>query len=265
MRSFPKGLQDRGETVGIRRARFLQHDPDGGVHAYTCLWKVKSPTGSRRATQKYLSECFSDPQRLSSQFTADKLRCHSLASAVRVTPYVARRFARTAPLICYVNHRRGKKILPEGLKGFPLEGLLAPFRGLDHLSMQLKVLRLGAFAALEISLFSPTTTGHLDCLLSEEEMLYALEVNSYPSDFTDPWAGTPPSRLFGNLVQSLAYGELLSLATGLTRIGVGMLHSDGLILLDATDWLLSDRTLLRAVEDWMTRFGPKHRTSRPYP
>jgi hypothetical protein len=125
--------------------------------------------------------------------------------------------------------------------------------------MQLEAFSFERFAVMEVPLHSQLVTGHLDCLICDDErdMLYAIEVKSYPSDPTDLWAGTARSTLFGNLVQCLAYCELLSNSTDTNRIAAGLLHRHGLLVMDARRWLGGERTLLGGVEDYMSSRSPR--------
>jgi hypothetical protein len=125
--------------------------------------------------------------------------------------------------------------------------------------MQLEAFSFDRFAVMEVPLHSDLVTGHLDCLICDDDrdMLYAIEVKSYPSDPTDPWAGTSRSTLYSNLVQCLAYCELLANSTGTSRIAAGLLHRHGLLVMDAGSWLSGDRTLLGGVTQYLSDRPPR--------
>jgi hypothetical protein len=190
-------------------------------------------------------------------FSAEKLRCHHLASAVPVTRFIVRRFARESPKLCHINLRTGKRLIAEAFATNIADLLSESSATGNHERMQLQAFSLNMFAALEVPLHSPRLTGHLDCLLcdDEEDILYAVEVKSYPSDPMDPWAGTSRFALERNLVQSVAYAELLSRATGSDRVAAGLLHSQGVLIFDAREWLRGERTLLHGVERYLGSEG----------
>jgi hypothetical protein len=207
----------------------------------------------------YLTRCFEDPRSLALEFDASKLRCHNLAYQIPTTPFIARRFARQAPVICHINRRTGKNILTDGMDSRLIDSICQPRFSDNHTRMQLEAFSFERFTVMEVPLHSELVTGHLDCLICDDErdMLYAIEVKSYPSDPTDPWAGTSRSTLFSNLVQCLAYCELLASSTGTSRIAAGLLHRHGLLVMDAGSWLDGDRTLLGGVIDYLSDRQPR--------
>ncbi len=257
---------------GTRRsdvyAAFRQENSDGSYSTYTCRWSPRrGGSGSGKAASAYLQNCFENPDAVALHFTNSKLRCHELASLVPEAPYIARRFARGSRVLCHVNRRRGKRVITEMFDPDLAETFCDPEVSDNHMRMQLQTFSLDRFVALEVPLFSQTVTGHLDCLVCDEErdMMYAIEIKSYPSDHTDPWAGTARSILYRNLVQALAYCELLSQTIGSSRVAVGLLHRDGMIVLDARDWFAQGRTLLNGVRRHLESIRVRHRTSRPCP
>lgn len=257
-----------GAGARMVQARFPQENPDRTYSSYTCRWLRRKPhTSSAQAVQTYLQACFSDPGAVGRLFAAWKYRCSRLAVQVPSAPFIARRFAREAPTLCHINTRTGKRVLGNGFERSLARGLCDPRPRTSHGLMQLNTVSSNHFVALEVPLHSSLLTGHLDCLLCDEEndMLYAIEIKSYPSDHTDPWAGTPRQRLFTNLVQALGYCELLALNTGLSAVAAGVLHRHGLILLDATHWLRSGGALLGAVEKHALGALARHRTWQPCP
>lgn len=262
---FASAHEGRGEML---RARFPQENPDRTYSSYTCRWLRKRPhTSCGEAVQTYLQGCFSDPGAVGRLFAAWKHRCSRLAVQVPSTPYVARRFVRESPILCHINARTGKRFLDERFNPTLARALCDPRTHGSHGLMQLSAVSSDHFVALEVPLHSPLLTGHLDCLLCDEDndMLYAIEIKSYPSDHTDPWSGTPRQRLFANLVQALGYCELLALNTGHGAVAAGILHRHGLTLLDATRWLGCDRTLLGAVARYAIGRGTMRQTSEPCP
>lgn len=251
-------VPSRGSPERIARAGFYQENPDGTFSTYTCHWRRVDPrcrTG--RSLDGYLQSCFSDPGSLAPQFDSSKLRCSNLAYRVPTTPYIARRFARQAPIICHINRRTGKRIFTDMIDRELINSICQPRFSDNHTRMQLETFSFERFTVMEVPLHSSLLTGHLDCLICDDErdMLYALEVKSYPSDPTDLWAGTSRSTLFSNLVQCLAYCELLSKSTGTKRIAAGLLHRDGLIVMDARSWLERERKLLDGVLSYVSLNG----------
>ncbi len=252
MSSFGKEEPDCGmmEEMG-----FLQKNPDGSMSTYRCRWNKEAvSTKSGDSANKYLQRCFEFPRTVERYFTNDKLRCHRLASQVKVTPFIARRFARSARIMIHINRRTRKREISEITSGSLLKVLDDWRKPGDHNLMQQEVILSGGFAASEVPLYSDILTGHLDCLLCPEDsdFLYAIEVKSYPSDYKDKWAGTGKWRLNKNLVQVLAYAELLAKNTGCKRIAAGILHTQGILLFDASKWLTQDRTLLSGIRKHLT-------------
>lgn len=239
----------------LSETNFLQQNVDGSYSSYNCRWchrRTKNQAGF--AANNYLQTGFSDPDLVNQEFTASKFKCHSLAAQVRIAPYIARRFARESPVICHINHRTGKRIISDSFQTSPMDCLCNPAMPRDHLTMQLNMVSSDHFVALEVPLYCSFLTGHLDCLLCDKsDMLYAIEIKSYPSDYKHPWSGTPRTTLFRNLVQVLCYSELLALNTGWKKIAMGILHTDGIVLLDATEWLRTDRTLLKGISYYLSR------------
>jgi hypothetical protein len=184
---------------------------------------------------------------------------HNLAYQIPTTPYIARRFARQAPVICHINRHTGKDILTDGMDAGMVESISQPRFSDNHIRMQLEAFSFERFTVMEVPLHSELITGHLDCLICDDErdMLYAIEVKSYPSDPTDPWAGTSRSTLFSNLVQCLAYCELLAFSTDIKRIAAGLLHRHGLLVMDASKWLDGERTLLGGVSEYLSERPPR--------
>lgn len=235
---------------------FIQHNPDGTVSTYNCSWlREEGPTEASRAASRYLQTCFNDPTQVNQFFTPDKLRCHRLARQVRTAPFIARRFVRSAPTMLHVNRHTRKHVVSGGVPDRIVDVLCRERLGYGHDDIQRELMLNGGFVALEVPLYSPQLTGHLDCLICPQEIdtLFALEVKSYPSDFTDPWAGTGKWRLYKNLVQALGYAELLAHNTGLTQIATGIIHTDGVFIFDAADWLRQERTLLAGIRSYLSR------------
>ncbi len=242
---------------------FLQ---DVGTHrcGYVCRWSrrpLRADAG--RAAASYLGACFGDPDLVNLQFQSWKYRCSRLACQFPIASYIARRFLRESPVICHVNTRTGKRMSRDLDRPF-VPWLRSPQASANHMLMQVQAIQHSMFVAMEVPLHSALLTGHLDLLLCDDtrNILYAIEVKSYPSDPTDPWAGTSRWALNRNLVQTLGYCELLANNTGWDRIGAGLLHSQGMLLLDASSWLKGPRTLLdRLCRDDITTV--RRRTSQP--
>jgi len=250
------------------QARFPQQNTNRTYSSYTCSWLRRKPHNScGRAVETYLQACFSDPGAVGELFAAWKYRCSRLAAQVPSTPYVARRFVRESSILCHINARTGRRVLDERLNPALARALCDSRTRGSHSLMQLAAVLSDHFVALEVPLHSALLTGHLDCLLCDEEndMLYAIEIKSYPSDHTDPWSGTSRQRLFANLVQALGYCELLALNTGHNAVAAGILHRHGVTLLDATRWLGCGRTLLRAVGTHALGAAARRRTWEPCP
>ncbi len=247
-------IEDIDHDERVIQAGFMQENRDCSYSTYTCRWlSVNTRSGAGKAAHHYLQSCFRDPQGISHAFTSSKLRCHELATEIPTAPYIARRFARDSPVICHVNRRTGKRFISDAFDPELVEKLCDPRSSNNHVRMQLETFTFKRFVALEVPLTSPLVTGHLDCLMCDDERdrLYAIEIKSYPSDHTDPWAGTPRSTLFRNLVQALAYSELLADNTGCRRVAAGLLHRHGIVVLDAKEWLEAGRTLMRGVRDYL--------------
>ena len=230
----------------VVRQVFTQQEKGGAVSRYVCSWQQRPALcGSARAVERYLRHCFSNPEAVSRQFVSSKIRCHSLAAKFRVLPLAARRFARESEVLCSLDLRTGRSFYLRGLR----PSAICPPNPMSHREIQAWLSRREGFVASEVPLYSDILTGHLDCLMvdDQEDYLYCVEVKSYPSDIRRPYLCSSRSKVFSSLVQSLSYAELLHLRIGVERLAVAIVHASGCIALDARAWLRGGRTLLSIV------------------